>query len=166
MKLKTSDCGSLEMPAQLLVTMMIVAATASVGLGALSAYSRSTVEGALRQQAESVAAAAARVDSIGLGSSLQITVKLENAPMEKLQYFKMGHPFTEPLHPYSGMVRFKAQSSEEGHVYVRDAAGKPLPMRSESGGTLELGEGTHRLQLSRLFDDELRIAFILVEVRN
>ncbi|MBM4249898.1 MAG: hypothetical protein FJ149_10805, partial [Euryarchaeota archaeon] len=89
MKLKTSDCGSLEMPAQLLVTMMIVAATASVGLGALSAYSRSTVEGALRQQAESVAAAAARVDSIGLGSSLQITVKLENAPMEKLQYFKM-----------------------------------------------------------------------------
>jgi uncharacterized protein (DUF342 family) len=166
MRLKASSRASLELPAQLLVTMIIVAATASVGFGALSAYSKSTVEGALRQQAEAVAAAAARVDSMGLGSSLQVTVKLENAPMERLQFFKIGHPLTLPLHPYAGMVRFKAQSSEEGHVYVRDAAGKPLPMQSGRQDSLELGEGTHRLQLTRLFDDELDLAFVLVELRD
>jgi len=158
--------GSLEMPAQLLITMIIVAATASIGFGALSAYSKSAVDGGLRQQAEAIAAAAARLDSMGLDSSLQITVKLESAPTEKMSYFKIGHPLTRPLHPYAGMVRFKAESSEEGHVYVKDQAGKALPMHSKTGETLELGEGTHRLLLTRLFDEEYNTVFILFEVRN
>ena len=166
MKLKTVRQGSLEMPAQLLITMIIVAATASIGFGALSAYSKSAVDGNLRGQAEAVAAAAARLDSMGLDSSLQITVKLEGAPMEKMAYFRIGHPLTVPLHPYSGMVRFKAQSSEEGHVYVKDQSGKPLPMCSKNGGVLELGEGSHRLGLTRCYDAGAGMAFILFEVQN
>ena len=153
--------GSLEIPAQLLITMIIVAATASIGFGALSAYSKSSVEGSLRQQAESVAAAAARLDSMGLDSSLQIMVTLEGAPMEKMAFFKIGHPLTVPLHPYAGMVRFKAQSSGEGHVYVKDPAGKPIPMCSKTGDVLELGEGTHRLLLTHLYDSDVNLAFIL-----
>jgi hypothetical protein len=166
MKLKTNSRGSLEMPAQLLITMIIVAATASVGFGALSAYSKSSVDGNLREQAESVAAAAVRLDSMGLDSSLQITVNLESAAMEKMAYFRIGHPLTVPLHPYSGMVRFKAQSSEEGHVYVKDQSGKPLPMCSINGDALELGEGSHRLLLTRSFDDDAGMAFILFDVQN
>ena len=73
MKLNTVRTGSLEMPAQLLITMIIVAATASIGFGALSAYSKSEVDGSLREQAEAVAAAAERLDSMGIDSSLQIT---------------------------------------------------------------------------------------------
>ncbi len=165
-KFRNERLGSLEMPAQLLITMIIVAATASIGFGALSAYSKSTVEGGLRLQAESISAAATRLDSMGLDSSLQITVRLENAPMEKMSYFKIGHPLTRPLHPYAGMIRFKAQSSEEGHVYVKDQAGKALAMHSRTGETLELGEGTHRLLLTRLFDEEYNMVFIMFEVRN
>jgi len=163
MKLKTVRTGSLEMPAQLLITMIIVAATASIGFGALSAYSKSEVDGSLREQAEAVAAAAERLDSMGIDSSLQITVKLENAPMEKLSYFRIGHPITAPLHPYSGMVRFKAQSSDEGHVYVKDSSGKPLPMCSKTGDALELGEGSHSLQLTRVYNDVSKIAMITFE---
>lgn len=163
MKLKSVRRGSLEMPAQLLITMMIVAATASIGFGALSAYSKSSVDGSLRAQAEVVAAAAERLDSMGVDSGIQVTVKLESAPMEKMDYFRIGHPITVPLHPYSGMVRFKAHSSEEGHVYVTDQSGKPLAMCSKSGDALELGEGAHRLQLTRLYDEVSNIAMIAVE---
>ena len=158
--------GSLEMPAQLLITMIIVAATASIGFGALSAYSKSTVDGNLRQQAEVVAAAAARLDSMGLDSSLQITVTLEGAPMEKMAFFKIGHPLTVPLHPYAGMVRFKARSTEEGHVYVKDASGKPVPMCSGNGYSLELGEGAHRLLLTHNYDEDAGTGFILFELRD
>lgn len=165
-RLRSERPGSLEMPAQLLLTMIIVAATASMGFGALSAYSRGAVEGSLRQQAEAVAAAAARLDSMGLDSSLQITVRLENAPMERMAFFRIGHPLTAPLHPYAGMVRFRAERSDEGHVYVKDQSGRPLPMCSKTGGTLELGEGTHRLLLTRLFDHDLESVFIRFEVRN
>jgi hypothetical protein len=164
MKLKTARTGSLEMPAQLLITMIIVAATASIGFGALSAYSKSAVEGNLRQEAESVAAAAARLDSMGPDSSLQITVRLENAPMEKMAYFRIGHPLTRPLHPYAGMIRFKAEGTDEGHVYVKDRAGRPLPMHCKDSGALELNEGTHRLQLTRLYDVDCDAHFISFEV--
>lgn len=160
MTLKDARLGSLEMPAQLLITVMIVAATASIGFGALSAFSKSAVEGSLRQQAESVAAAAVRLDSMGLGSSVQLTVKLENAPMEKMAYFIIGHPLTSPLHPYAGMVRFKAERSEEGHVYVKDQSGNPLPLCTEEGGGLGLGAGTHRLQMTRRFSEEADRSFI------
>jgi extradiol dioxygenase family protein len=155
--------GSLEMPAQLLITMIIVAATASIGFGALSAYSKSAVDGGLRQQAEAVAAAAVRLDSMGLDSSLQISVKLEGSPTEKIAFFRIGYPVTRPLHPYAGMVRFKAQSSEEGHVYVRDPAGNPVPMCSKTGDSLELGEGTHRLQLTRCYDEVANMGIIAFE---
>ncbi len=165
-RMRDGRLGSLEMPAQLLITMIIVAATASMGFGALSAYSKSSVEGNLRQQAEAVAAAATRLDSMGLDSRLQITVRLEGAPTEKMAYFRIGHPVTLPLHPYSGMVRFKAQSSEEGHVYVKDASGKLLPMCSKAGGTLELGDGAHRLLMTRLYDEVSNMAIIAFEARD
>jgi hypothetical protein len=163
MKWKTSRLGSLEMPAQLLITVIIVAATASMGFGALSAYSKAAVDGGLREQAEAVAAAAARLDSMGPGSSLQITIRLEGSPMEKIAYFRIGYPITRPLHPYAGMVRFKAQSSEEGHVYARNPAGKPIPMCSGTGDALELGEGAHRLQLERCYDEVANLAIIAFE---
>ena len=165
-KFRNERLGSLEMPAQLLITMIIVAATASIGFGAMSAYSKSTVEGGLRLQAESISAAATRLDSMGLDSSLQLSVELENAPMEKMTYFKIGHPLTRPLHPYAGMIRFKAESSEEGHVYVKDGSGNPLPLCSKDGGALELGAGTHRIHLSRQFSDEANMVFIELEKVN
>jgi hypothetical protein len=158
--------ASLEMPAQLAITMMIVAVTASAGFGALSTYSRTMVDSGLRQQAQGVAAAAARLDTMGINSSLETSVRLDNAPLEKMAYFRIGHPLTRPLHPYSSMVRFKAASTEEGHVYVRDAGGNPLPLCSETGGTVELGAGTHRILLILMYDDTLGAAYVRVEVET
>ena len=156
--------GVLDMPAQLAITMIIVAATASVGYGALSSYSKGVVESGLRQQAEDLAAAAVRLGSMGQGSGLQTTVMLEDAPLEKVAYFRIGHQLGRPLHPYASMVRFKGASTEEGHVYVRDAGDDPLPLCSGTGGTLELGPGTHRLLMTLEYDDGTAMVYVQVEV--
>jgi len=165
-KLGAGRRGVLELPSQLVITIIIMAVTASVGFGALSSYSRDAVDKRLRQQAEAVTAAAERLDSMGTGSTLKLEIGLENAPLEKVQYFKVGHPLGRPLHPYSAMVRFKAASAPEGHVYARDAGGNPLPLCSPSGGALELGAGSHRLLLTRLYSDTLGTAFIRCEVQR
>lgn len=156
--------GVLEMPAQLVITMIIVAATASVGFGALSGYSKSIVESGLRQQAENLAAAAVRLESMGPDSGLQTTVMLEDAPLEKMAYFRIGYPLERPLHPYSFMVRFKGASTEECHVYVRNAGDNPLPLCSKTGGTLELGRGTHRLLMTLGYDGATATVYVQVEV--
>ena len=163
-KLRRDCAGVLQMPLKLMISAIVMAVVASSGFGALSSYSRGAVESGLRQQAEALAAAALRLDSMGLNSSRVVELRLEGAPLSHVEYFRVGHPLARPLHPHSAMVRYKGSGTDEGHVYVRDAAGKPLPLCSGSGKGVELGEGVHRLLLTKAHSGELDIVYINVEV--
>lgn len=156
--------GMVEMPLKLMVSAIIMAATASAGFKALSTYSESAVESGLRQQAEALAAAAFRLDSMGLNSSALLELRLEGAPLAHVEYFRAGFALTRPLHPYSAMVRFKGSGTDEGHVYVRGAGGGLLPMCSSDGDPLELGSGVHRLLMTRLYSEPLELVYIQLEV--
>ena len=153
----------MEMPFKLVIAAIIMAVTAASGFGALSAYSKGMVENGLRQEAEGLAAAAERLDAMGLNSSLKVRLSLQNAPLARMEYFKVGHPLSKPVHPYSAMVRYKGEGTGEGHVYVRDAGDNYLPMVSQAGGALSLGAGSHTLLLTRLYSEEFAIAFLRVE---
>jgi hypothetical protein len=121
------------------------------------------VDNGLHQEAESLAAAAERLDAMGLNSSLKVRLSLQNAPLARMEYFKVGHPLSKPVHPYSAMVRYRGEGAEEGHVYVRDAGDNYLPMVSPAGDTLSLGAGSHTLLLTRLFSEEFAMVFLRVE---
>jgi len=155
--------GVLEMPLKLLISVIIMTATASIGFGALSYYSKGMVESNLRQQGESIASAALRLDGLGLNSTLRLQLKLEGAPMAGVEFFKVGYPLTEPLHPYAAMVRFKGAGTDEGHIYVKDAGGSPLPLCSISGDTFPLGAGTHDILLTKLYSRDANTTYVQIE---
>lgn len=152
------------MPLKLMISVIIMAVVASSGFGALSSYSRSAVESGLRNQAEALASAALRLDSMGLNSSRVLELRIEGVALAHVEYFKIGYPLSKPLHPYSSMVRFKGSGTDEGHVYVKDSGGRPLPLCSGQGKGVEVGEGTHRLLLTRAYDARLDLVYIQVGV--
>ena len=153
----------IEMPFKLLIAIMIMAVTAAAGLGALSTYSKSMLENDLRQEAQTVGSAAERLDTMDFNSTLKIQISIENAPMDHMEYFKIGYPLSTPVHPYSAMVRYKGAGSSEGHVTVRDNGDNYLPMCSPSGETLLLNVGSHALLLTKLYSDACKTVFLKVE---
>jgi hypothetical protein len=156
--------GLVDMPLKLLVSVMIMVATAAAGFGALSQYSKVMVESNLRHQGESIASSALRLDGMGLNSSLKVQVKLDGAPMAGIEYFRVGYPLTVPLHPYAGMVRFKGAGTDEGHVYIKDIGGNILPLCSPEGATLSLGTGTYDVLMTKLHSRSANVTFVQVEV--
>ena len=156
--------GMIDMPLKRLAAVIIMVATAAAGFGALSHYSKVMVESNLRQQGESIASAALRLDGMGLNSSLRVQLKLEGAPMAGVEYFRVGYPLTMPLHPYAAMVRFRGAGTDEGHVYVRGAGGNPMPLCSPDGGTLSIGTGTHDVLLTKLHSRSASATFLQIEV--
>jgi type II secretory pathway pseudopilin PulG len=163
MSLRKDRAAIIEMPFKLLIAIMIMAVTAAAGFGALSSYSKTMLENDLRQEAQTVASAAQRLDTMDLESSLKIQISIENTPMDHMEYFKIGYPLSTPVHPYSAMVRYKGAGSGEGHVTVRDNGDNYLPMCSPSGETLSLGVGSHGLLLTKLYSDACKTVFIKVE---
>jgi hypothetical protein len=140
--------------------------TAAAGLGALSIYSRGMLENSLRQEAQAVTSAAQQLDTMGFNSSLKVRLSIDNAPMDHLEYFRIGYPLSKPVHPYSAMVRYKGAGSSEGHVTALDAGDNYLPMCSPEGGTLSLGTGEHALLLTKLYSDDLGTVFMKVEMAD
>jgi hypothetical protein len=163
MSLRHGRAGIIELPFKLLISVIIMTVTAAAGLGALSAYSRGMLENNLRQEAQAVASAAERLDTMGFNSSLKVRLAINNAPMDHVEYFKIGHPLSAPVHPYSAMVRYKGAGSSEGHVTALDAGDNYLPMCSPEGGTLSLGNGEHALLLTKLYSDHFGTVFMKVE---
>jgi len=161
-RLRKSGMGIVELPFKLLISIIIVAATASAGLGALSMFSRNMLDQSLGQQARMICSAAERLDEMGFGSSVEVRLEIDNAPMDHVEYFRIGYPLSAPVHPYSAMVRYKGSGSSEGHATARDAADNFLPMCSARGGTLALGAGEHALLLTKLYSDLFGTVFIEV----
>jgi len=163
MSLRKENAAVIELPFKLVIAAVIMAVTASAGLGALSLYSKGMVENGLRQEAEAVASAAQRLDSMGINSSMKVRISLQNAPLDHVEYFRIGYHLTTPVHPYAAMIRFKGAGSGEGHVYARDAGDNYLPMVSSGDGTLELGSGGHTLLLTKLYSEQFGKVFLRVE---
>lgn len=163
MSLRKEDAAVIELPFKLVIAAVIMAVTASAGTAALSAYSKGMVENGLRQEAEAVASAAMRLDSMGINSSMKVRISLRNAPLDHVEYFRIGYPLAKPVHPYGAMIRFKGAGSGEGHVYVRDAGDNYLPIVSSEGGTLEVGAGSHSLLLTKLYSEQFGMVFLRVE---
>jgi len=163
MSLRGDRAGVIELPFKLLISVIIMTVTAAAGLGALSVYSKSMLENGLRQQAQVVVSAAEQLDTMGFNSSLRVRLSIDNAPMDHVDYFKIGYPLSMPVHPYSAMVRFKGAGSSEGHLTALDASDNYLPMCSPEGGTLQLGTGEHDILLTKLYSEQFGTVFMRVE---
>jgi hypothetical protein len=166
MGLRGDRAGIIELPFKLLISVIIMTVTAAAGLGALSIYSRGIVENNLRQEAQTVTSAAERLDAMGVNSSLKVRLSIDNAPMDHVEYFKIGYPLSTPVHPYSAMVRYKGAGSSEGHVTALDAGDNYLPMCSPEGGTLSLGTGEHAILMTKLYSEQFGTVFMKVEMTD
>ena len=161
--MRCDRAGVVELPFKLLISVIIMTVTAAAGLGALSIYSSGMLQNSLRQEAQTVASAAELLDTMDFNSSVKVRLTINNAPMDHLEYFRIGYPLSRPVHPYSAMVRYKGAGSSEGHVTALDAGDNYLPMCSPEGGTLSLGTGEHELLLTKLYSDHFGTVFMRVE---
>lgn len=165
MSMRKYSKGVMSLPFKLILIGIVLAFTVSIGYTGLNTYSKSAAENNLRIDCERIISTAKKVDSMGINTTLGVSVDIKGSMLHSVVNFEIGYILTKPLNPKSFSIRYRISGGEEKSVYAYDDSHEPLPMCGEDGGSVILSPGEHRILLTKAFSDRINSTYILVKVK-
>jgi len=141
------DGAVIDLPFKLVIVAIVMSVSTAALYSGLDAYYRIGAEASAKAAADRIAAMAASVSAMGVGSSRTIELDLSGNAMYSVERMDVGcGPSGSGTE--CNTIRYRLA----GHttwVYVRDASDHDLEMRG-GGGALSLGPGHAELLLTKV----------------